>query len=92
MSITVKSGLNGHKSGYPKHRKQESLLCRKNRRFGLTPPSGPLYGPWGWFEWLLEADTSSYPTGISVIQQGILINFNVSQFSFPQLPALGYLL
>ena len=32
IKITVKSGLNGHKSGYPKHRKQESSLCRKNRR------------------------------------------------------------
>jgi hypothetical protein len=39
-AITAHSGRNGHKSGYPKHRKRESLLCRKNRRFELTPLLG----------------------------------------------------
>jgi len=37
-SITVNSGLHGHNSGCPKHRKWESLLCRKNLGFRLTPP------------------------------------------------------
>ena len=37
-AITVESGLKRYKSGYPKHRKLERLLHRKNLGFGLRTP------------------------------------------------------
>jgi hypothetical protein len=43
MSITVKSGLNGHKSGYPKHRKTGKFTVpEKSAVWAYAPVLEPL--------------------------------------------------